>query len=116
MPNTTTTQDVQEQIFSTIRKGQEVTLDALKTWVETVQSVTAEAARRRGQHLQLCRAAAQQPEEVRGRGARSYLPADPRRGQQVRQVTHCGTAARDFSEPDRIVCAAAPKYRGCRAL
>jgi hypothetical protein len=40
MPNTTT-QDVQEQIFSTIRKGQEVTLDALKTWVETVQSVTA---------------------------------------------------------------------------
>jgi hypothetical protein len=40
MPNTTT-QDVQEQIFSTIRKGQEVTLDALKTWVESVQSVTA---------------------------------------------------------------------------
>jgi len=40
MPNTTA-QDVQEQIFSTIRKGQEVTLDALKTWVETVQSVTA---------------------------------------------------------------------------
>jgi hypothetical protein len=40
MPNTTA-QDVQEQIFSTIRKGQEVTLDALKTWVESVQSVTA---------------------------------------------------------------------------
>jgi hypothetical protein len=40
MPNTAT-QDVQEQIFSTIRKGQEVTLDALKTWVESVQSVTA---------------------------------------------------------------------------
>lgn len=40
MPNTAT-QDVQEQIFSTIRRGQEVTLDALKTWVESVQSVTA---------------------------------------------------------------------------
>ena len=40
MPNTTT-QDVQEQIFSTIRKGQEMTIDALKTWVETVQSLTA---------------------------------------------------------------------------
>jgi hypothetical protein len=37
----TTTQDVQEQILSTIRKGQEVALDALKTWVETVQSVTS---------------------------------------------------------------------------
>jgi hypothetical protein len=34
------TQDVQEQFLSTIRKGQEMTLDALKTWVETVQSVT----------------------------------------------------------------------------
>ena len=34
------TQDVQEQILCTIRKSQEITLDALKTWVETVQSVT----------------------------------------------------------------------------
>ena len=34
------TQDVQEQFLSTIRKGQEMTIDALKTWVETVQSVT----------------------------------------------------------------------------
>ena len=34
------TQDVQEQILTTIRKSQEIALDALKTWVETVQSVT----------------------------------------------------------------------------
>jgi hypothetical protein len=33
-------QDVQEQVLSTIRKSQEMTIDALKTWVETVQSVT----------------------------------------------------------------------------
>jgi hypothetical protein len=40
MASTTTTQDMQEQILSTIRKSQEVALDALKTWVETVQSLT----------------------------------------------------------------------------
>jgi hypothetical protein len=34
------TQDMQEQILTTIRKSQEIALDALKTWVETVQSVT----------------------------------------------------------------------------
>jgi hypothetical protein len=34
------TQDVQEQFLNTIRKSQEMTIDALKTWVETVQSVT----------------------------------------------------------------------------
>ena len=34
------TQDVQEQILGTIRKSQEIALDALKTWVETVQSLT----------------------------------------------------------------------------
>ena len=34
------TQDVQEQILTTIRKSQEIALDALKTWVETVQSIT----------------------------------------------------------------------------
>ena len=34
------TQDVQEQFLSTIRKGQEMPIDALKSWVETVQSVT----------------------------------------------------------------------------
>ena len=36
----TTTQDLQNQVLTTIRKGQEITLDALKTWVETVQSIT----------------------------------------------------------------------------
>jgi len=34
------TQDIQEQFLSTIRKGQEMMIEALKTWVETVQSVT----------------------------------------------------------------------------
>jgi hypothetical protein len=34
------TQDMQEQILTTIRKSQEIALDALKTWVETVQSLT----------------------------------------------------------------------------
>jgi hypothetical protein len=36
----TTTQDLQDQVLTTIRKGQEMALDAFKTWVETVQSVT----------------------------------------------------------------------------
>ena len=40
MASTTTTQYMQEQILSSIRKSQEVALDALKTWVETVQSLT----------------------------------------------------------------------------
>jgi hypothetical protein len=34
-------QDVQDQILGTIRKSQELALDALKSWVETVQSVTS---------------------------------------------------------------------------
>ena len=37
----TATQDVQVQILSTIRKSQEMALDALKPWVDSVQSVTA---------------------------------------------------------------------------
>ena len=36
----TTTQDLQDQILTTIRKSQDFALDALKTWVETVQSIT----------------------------------------------------------------------------
>ncbi len=32
--------DMQEQILSTVRKSQEVTLDALKTWIDTIQSFT----------------------------------------------------------------------------
>ena len=39
------TQDVQEQVLSTIRKSQEMAIDALKTWVETVQSVTQSSRR-----------------------------------------------------------------------
>jgi hypothetical protein len=37
---TTTTQGMQDQVLGTIRKGQEIALDALKTWVETIQSIT----------------------------------------------------------------------------
>ena len=33
-------QDMQAEFLSTIRKSQETVLDALKTWVETVQSIT----------------------------------------------------------------------------
>ena len=33
------TQDMQDQVLLTIRKSQEMNLDALKTWVETVQSI-----------------------------------------------------------------------------
>ena len=39
MPRTST-QDLQEEFLTTIRKGQETVLDALKTWVETVRTVT----------------------------------------------------------------------------
>jgi hypothetical protein len=34
------TQDIQDEILSTIRKSQETVIDAIKTWVETVQSIT----------------------------------------------------------------------------
>jgi hypothetical protein len=33
-------QDIQEEFLSSIRKGQETVIDAIKTWVETVQAVT----------------------------------------------------------------------------
>jgi len=36
----TTTQDLQNEILSTVRKSQESVVDAIKTWVETVQSIT----------------------------------------------------------------------------
>ena len=36
----TPTQDVQNEILTTVRKSQESVIDAIKTWVETVQSVT----------------------------------------------------------------------------
>jgi hypothetical protein len=34
------TQDIQEEFLSTIRKSQETVIDALKSWVESVQSIT----------------------------------------------------------------------------
>jgi hypothetical protein len=36
----TPTQDLQNEVLSTVRKSQETVIDALKTWVETVQSIT----------------------------------------------------------------------------
>jgi hypothetical protein len=36
----TPTQDMQDEFLSTIRKSQETVIDAIKTWVETVQSIT----------------------------------------------------------------------------
>jgi hypothetical protein len=33
-------QEIQKEFLSTVRKGQETALDAIKTWVETVQSFT----------------------------------------------------------------------------
>ena len=39
MPSTPT-QDLQNEVLITVRKSQESVIDALKTWVETVQSIT----------------------------------------------------------------------------
>lgn len=36
----TITQELQDQILSTVRKSQEIALEAIKTMVDTVQSVT----------------------------------------------------------------------------
>jgi hypothetical protein len=36
----TPTQDLQNEVLSTVRKSQESVIDAIKTWVETVQSIT----------------------------------------------------------------------------
>ena len=36
----TPTQDLQNEVLITVRKSQESAIDALKTWVETVQSIT----------------------------------------------------------------------------
>jgi hypothetical protein len=36
----TATQDLQNEVLSTVRKSQESAIDAIKTWVETVQSIT----------------------------------------------------------------------------
>jgi hypothetical protein len=34
------TQDLQDEFLNTVRKSQEAVVDAIKSWVETVQSVT----------------------------------------------------------------------------
>jgi len=34
------TQEIQEEFLSSVRKSQDTVIDAIKTWVETVQSVT----------------------------------------------------------------------------
>ena len=34
------TQDLQNEVLNTVRKSQETVIDALRTWVETVQSIT----------------------------------------------------------------------------
>ena len=34
------TQDLQNEVLTTVRKSQESAIDAIKTWVETVQSIT----------------------------------------------------------------------------
>ncbi|HYX60762.1 MAG TPA: hypothetical protein VE888_17345 [Streptosporangiaceae bacterium] len=36
----TPTQDLQNEVLITVRKSQESVIDALKTWVEAVQSIT----------------------------------------------------------------------------
>ena len=36
----TPVQGLQDELLSSVRKGQETVLDAIKTWVETVQSIT----------------------------------------------------------------------------
>ena len=39
MPNNTT-QQIQDEFLNTIRKSQETVIDAIQTWVNTVQSIT----------------------------------------------------------------------------
>jgi len=34
------TQDMENEVLNTVRKSQEAVVDAIKTWVETVQSIT----------------------------------------------------------------------------
>jgi hypothetical protein len=38
--STSTQKELQDQILSMVRKGQEIALDAIKTMVDTVQSIT----------------------------------------------------------------------------
>ena len=36
----TTTQSLQDEVLNTVRKSQEAVIDAIRTWSETVQSIT----------------------------------------------------------------------------
>src|SRR5258705_26911 len=38
--NTSTQQELQDQFLAIVRKGQETDIDAIKSWVETVESIT----------------------------------------------------------------------------
>ena len=40
MASTTPTQEIQDEFLNTIRKSQETVIDAIKAWVESVQSIT----------------------------------------------------------------------------
>ncbi len=40
MAATTPAREIQDEFLSTLRKGQETVIEAIKTWVETVHSVT----------------------------------------------------------------------------
>ena len=40
MASTSTQQELQDQFLSVVRKSQETVIDAIRTWVETVQSIT----------------------------------------------------------------------------
>jgi hypothetical protein len=39
MTVTTTTQELQDEILKTVRKGQEAVVDAIQTWADAVQSI-----------------------------------------------------------------------------
>ena len=36
----TTTQSLQDEVLNTVRKSQEAVIDAIRTWSETIQSIT----------------------------------------------------------------------------
>jgi hypothetical protein len=77
MASANTQQELQDQFLSIVRKGQEIALDAIKSMVDTIATITpkiptvdvrrpaAEAAGRRGQRLRLRPEAAHQPAQVR---------------------------------------------------
>ena len=102
----TPTQDLQDEFLNTVRKSQETVIDAIKTWVETVQSITPKVPsvqvpgadklpkpeERRGQRLRLRRAAARQPAQVRRRGPQGDDLADA--GHRGQQVSHRPAARR----------------------